>query len=136
MLELDDDPLGIGLQTRAAARRKAAENSQPTSEWMNHQIGGPAISPAWEGWFQALQEAGVDNLGDNSVGVKRGMWSQGPEYKPLFDPNYGESSAVAQAIPTLSGAADTPGFNIQRDPSTSIMDSPALSGLKRAKKGY
>lgn len=80
------DPLGIGLRSRAA---QAKTRRNPTG------LGsmGPLGDPQWDAFFQALDENGVDRLADNSVGVKRGMFPQGPPRASTYDPAT-QSSAV------------------------------------------
>ena len=69
MFDSHSDPLGIGLKSRAKQTRRM--------QAVPHRRGSMTVlpDPQWEGYFQALSEAGVDNLADSSVGVKRGMFS-------------------------------------------------------------
>lgn len=65
------DPLGNALQQRGV-------QNYLNSNWSNgtfkpQTIGGPGMNPQWQGYFQALQESGVNNLADPSVGARHGM---------------------------------------------------------------
>ena len=68
MFDSHSDPLGIGIKSRAKQTRRM--------QAVPHRRGSMNVlpDPQWEGYFQALREAGVDNLADQSVGVKKGMF--------------------------------------------------------------
>lgn len=51
-----DDPLGVALQGRAREERINAQMAGQTPMF------GPLPNPQWEGYFQALQERGVNKL--------------------------------------------------------------------------
>lgn len=87
MWDAQTDPLGIGLQSRAANRRFTYGVQNPGSNF------GPGHSSAWDGYFQALNEAGVSNLGDNSMGVHRGMFDAKPALPSTYNPAF-QTSAV------------------------------------------
>lgn len=61
-----DDPLGIGIQQRGLAARKATQDAR-VQDWYHgaHPIGAPPpitnvlADPKWAGLFQALAEQGV-----------------------------------------------------------------------------
>lgn len=86
------DPLGISLKERARQQRQlregvgALQRGQrelqapgmglygPLHSSLGTPLSGPIPDPQWEGFFQALNEADVDRLADESVGIKRGMF--------------------------------------------------------------
>lgn len=41
----------------------------------------------WDGWFDALRDAGVTELGDQSVGVREGMFTPPQTMPSTIDPN-------------------------------------------------
>lgn len=63
MFDPSDDPLGIGIQDRAQKRRQ----SFALNEGWGHPTFGPLPDPRWEGFSQALGEAGVDELVGGNV---------------------------------------------------------------------
>ena len=87
------DPLGIGLKARAANQRRDLEVRN-----LGHNY-GPLSDPAWDGFFQAMNEAGVDNLADNSMGAARGMFSAKPPLPSTFNPAF-QTSATMGMTPT------------------------------------
>ncbi len=105
---LDTDPLGIGLQARAADRKRA-QNAQDQAtmspgEWNNRPI-GPASDPQWDGFFQSLYENGVEGMADNSVGVKKGMWQGPQEGSP--DQTSGHLASMEALMNTIGAARAT-----------------------------
>lgn len=102
MFDARTDPAGASLKARAGARRD-------TYRYQN--LGknmGPLSDPAWDGFMQAMGEAGVSGLADNSVGVKKGMFSPGAAYQPTYNPLMGQSSAV-DAMPSVGIGSSTQG---------------------------
>jgi hypothetical protein len=58
-----NDPLGLGVQARAAQeRQKQAIDSMNTEDINSKMIGGPLPDPAWEGFLQAMNEHNVGKV--------------------------------------------------------------------------
>lgn len=133
MFQPSEDPLGIGLQARAAQRMKDQQVGQDPSGWMNRPIQTVLPDPQWQGWFQALQEAGATNLGDSSQMERKGLWDPSNQpYEPTFDPTH-QTSAEATAAPLVKG-----GYGLQMRPDANMAAGPgqnkmaaALEALKR-----
>lgn len=90
MFNAQTDPAGAALKNRAA------------QTYWDHQMqrapGGPINSlynSEWSPFFQALEEAGVDRLADNSVGRKRGMWGGNTAQSTSITPATGEDNSNA-----------------------------------------
>lgn len=83
MFDYSTDQNGVWLAQRAAKFRAdqeaQARKADPFYD-LHKQIGGSNPTPDrdWDGFFQALREAHVGRLADNSVAVKRGMVSENP----------------------------------------------------------
>ena len=106
------DPLGIGVQSRGMDSRFQYNIDHPGSS-----LFGPLPDPRWEGFFQALKEAGVENL-------------VGPEDKP------GESHQL-RGTPTSFGAGGEEygprytrygniGHGIAGDPTSTFNTNPTF----------
>lgn len=104
-----DDPLGIAVQGRA----QAARQKQHLDDW-GHPTFGPLPDPKWDGFFQAMGEQGVTGLADDSVGVKKGMFSATPDLPDTYDPTrnqvtslkgpVGRSNQInSRALPSMNG---------------------------------
>lgn len=102
----DPDRLGIGLKSRAKRERMSAD---PREGFGRHV--GPLGDPQWAGFFQALQEAGVDRVADNSVGEARGMFPQSAPYEHTFDPMQGQTSAVLASGPSNQIGGQNPALD-------------------------
>lgn len=131
MFDAATDPLGIGVKSRGMNRRQQFEMRN-----LGHNM-GPLADPQWQGLLQALQEAGVSRVADNSVGEARGMFSPSTPYEPTFDPET-QSSAVATVTPVLNKQGQQVATSTQRRPSSHIgamagLDS-VVKGLRRAPK--
>lgn len=104
----DDDSLGIGLQARAADRRMLKRNTDMQTmspgEWNNRNIGGPAVDPQWDGFFQALHEQGVSGVADDSVGMDKGMWSRPPNQGDDDTRRLASMDALLKTIDAARGA--------------------------------
>jgi hypothetical protein len=96
MLNGTDDPLGLGLRQRAREYRQGYEDDNRELAKQHGQLVsfshiGPLKDSAWDAWQQALDEQGVDNLADASVGAKKFGWSpMGPG--ALSQSRFGEST--------------------------------------------
>lgn len=104
MWDQQSDPLAIGLQSRARQKRLDYYNGAGFGH-----MGTVLPDPKWDGFFQAMDEAGVSNLADSSVGIKKGMWSPGAPQGGTYDPRY-QSSAVDAMSP--SRQLGVPGANV------------------------
>lgn len=99
MFDARTDPLGIGLRSRSARYHDEFENLGRQNARAHGQIvsfANPGVlrDPMWDAFHQATMEAGVDNMADNSVGVKRGMWAPSPQVSTVDPTNPAQSSAV------------------------------------------
>lgn len=54
MFDPQSDPLGLGLQQRARAKRQTDQNTNPAAQ---AYMSGPLVDPNMDAWFQALQES-------------------------------------------------------------------------------
>lgn len=66
------DSAGVAIKNRAANQRW---NYMTGEGFGRSPINSLGMGSDWEGLFQAMQEMGVDNVADNSVGQRRGMFS-------------------------------------------------------------
>lgn len=99
MWDASSDPLGIGLQSRAAQSRFNYGVQNPGTSF------GPGHSAAWDGFFQALNEAGVSHLGDSST--RMGFGPQFGSLPSTYNPSF-QTSAVRASGP--SNQIGTPGI--------------------------
>lgn len=115
------DPLGIGLQQRAAANR------QPYPGF------GPLPDPQWEGYFQAMNEAGVNKVaGANPAGTNQLTGFQPPtdfSGTETYGGNRGPS--YSGSVPGASGAPNIPMTNPNRFTEPGGPDAP-MNGLQAA----
>lgn len=79
MFDYNTDQNGQWLAQRAQQRRAGMEaeaRAQDPFYDLHKQIGGsnPTPDTNWDGFFQALNEAGVDKLSSEEVGAQRGMF--------------------------------------------------------------
>lgn len=111
-----DDPLGVGLRARA---RDNARLQNPTGL---HE-GFVLRDPQWDAFFQAMDEAGVDKVADQSVGERTGMFPMSGQSRPTFDARY------QTMLP------DTDRERMALSPSRQI-NAPSLMGLYSATGGY
>ena len=92
MFDAMDDPLGISLRERARDRRREMENTQLAA---GGRPMAPGLSGPWDAWFQAMDEAGVDELADTSVGMRgrnrRGEATLPPSLYALLNEEQGRS---------------------------------------------
>lgn len=100
MFDAASDPLGVGLRSRAADyktlwQQAADQNARDHGQLVSFGHIGPLSDPRMDGFFQAMQEAGVDKVGDASTGMKKGMFG-GSEAPSTFDPA-SQSSAIDQS---------------------------------------
>lgn len=112
MWDQSQDPLGIALMGRAKAARDK-QHLDSMSNVNSMQVGGPAPDPKWDGFFQAMNEAGVTGLADNSVGVKKGMFGAEAPLPDTYNPRYqitslkgkvGRSNQInSKALPSMQG---------------------------------
>ena len=79
------------------------------------------MDPKWDAWLEALQDQGVTELADSSVGAAKGMFSATPQTS-TFDPSF-QTSAGAGMSPSRQIGQRLPGKNA------------ALRGLQQA-SGY
>lgn len=70
--QAQDDSLGIALKDRARQRRVGQRNIQPASPF------GPLPDPRWDAYFQALDEAGVDRVTDDTAAPRQYQGSRDP----------------------------------------------------------
>lgn len=127
------DPLGIALKERARKHREQwkADDARKYQDLQRDSfgtglglfgpsrmpggsswLGGPASDPAWDGFFQAMAEAGVDRVGDSSVGADKGWWSPPAEASPGFDPRF-QTSASSTAADVINKEGGHIGYDIQ-----------------------
>lgn len=127
------DPSGIALQQRAQARRQVDMNENPYAHMM-----GPLPDPQWDGYFQALGEAGVDKLaggaspaesrqltgyntngavGTEEYGGRRGMEFTGSPYQPPVQQSYNFPGATTPP-PMASPQAPMTGLQAAAPPAT------------------
>lgn len=116
-----DDPQGVGLRSRAAAYKTdwgnaAKENARQHGQLVSFGQVGPISDPKWDAFMQAMDEAGVSKVGDDSMGVEKGMWGAASPGVSTFNPAF-QSSAVLD-----SG----------RSRQINARPHPALEGLMRA----
>lgn len=71
MFDALTDPSGAALKNRAANRRWDYMTGEGFGRSPINSLG----NPDWDAMFQAMDEAGVSNMADSSVGQKKGMWS-------------------------------------------------------------
>lgn len=95
----NSDPLGIGVQSRAAQNRFNFNVENPGTSF------GPGHSAAWDGFFQAMQDQGVSNVGDSST--RMGFGPQFGALPSTFNPRF-QTSAVQASGP--SNQIGTPGI--------------------------
>lgn len=113
-----DDPLGIAVQGRAQQARQA----QHLKDW-GHPTFGPLPDPKWDGFFQAMGEQGVTGVADDSVGVKKGLWSDtSRSWEPTFDPA-SQTSAQTTAAPQIGNTGNQVGYHLTPRPSNNIAGS-------------
>lgn len=128
-----DDPLGNALMQRAREHRLRWEQEQQAANPYFHLYKPINTLPddRWGGMFQAMEEAGVSGVADNSVGIKRGMWSGGGATHPTFDPRY-QRSAGSTAADVVDKQGEHVGFNFQPRPSRGIGSNvnPGFSGIQ------
>lgn len=116
-----DDALGNGLMSRAAAYKndwnlQAKENARQHGQLVSFGQIGPMGDPRWDAFFQAMDEAGVSKAGDNSMGVKQGMFGGAAPLPSTFDPTFQRSAVVDSG----------------RSRQINAQQPPALQGLTRA----
>lgn len=87
---------------KAAARENGRRNGQLVS--FGHL--GPLKDPMWDAMFQAMENQGVTELADSSVGAKKKMWGKSRGYQPTFDPTF-QGTAAGK---TNQLGADVPSF--------------------------
>jgi hypothetical protein len=116
MFDVNNDPLGIALQSRAADKRFRFQQDHPGSSF------GPLPDSRWDGFFQAMDEAGVDGVADSSVGAKKGMWSGKAPMGSTYDPRY-QTSAVDTMPSNQLGTAGLTAENGMAGESIPSMDS-------------
>jgi|ERR1035437_3667423 hypothetical protein len=117
------DPLGIGLKQRAVA------NQQP------YQGFGPLPDPQWQGYFQAINEAGVDKFaGANPVGTNQLTGFQAPtdfSGTETYGRNGNRGPYYSGSVPGAAGAPNIPMTNPNRFTEPGEPDAP-LNGLQAA----
>jgi hypothetical protein len=74
--QLPDDPLGIGLRTRAAQARRAYEDENRELGKAHGQLVsfsnlGPLSDPMWDAFKQAYAERGVSKMSGGSLPMSR-----------------------------------------------------------------
>ena len=97
------DKLGIALKSRAKGQRQMFDDAEgadyqqriaaapdmglygPLRTSRGTQLSSVLPSSMWDGLRQALFEAGVDRVADNSVGVRRGMFP--PDQRATIAPD-------------------------------------------------
>lgn len=87
------DPLGIGVQSRASDAR-----------WRNILTGqgptqGPLPDSKWEGFFQALQEHGVNRLVGGPSQAELDLEKQTGRFQTLPNQSLGSTSLTSQIDP-------------------------------------
>jgi len=110
MFNPQDDPLGLGLQSRARAHRWADSIANPMSQTL-----GPLPDPMWDSYFQAVAEAA------NGKQVKFGQES------PVSNDSMNDPEVYANNQRVL-------GFEQQNAPSRQLGTAgipPALLALQR-----
>lgn len=156
MFDPSRDPLGLDLQRRAQ-RYKERDKQLAGENWnsiasQNPNIGsfgplrnlsgqlnavsGPLPNPEWDGWFQALREQGVDNLADDSVGAKRGLWSAQP---PPLPAGMTEDAVDQSAIGYAQGGQVPEAFQGTRPEAQDYMlqrIKTAIAALKQQQARY
>lgn len=100
MFDAASDPLGVGLRSRAADyktlwQQTADQNARDHGQLVSFGHIGPLSDPSTDAFFQAMQEAGVDKIGDASTGMKKGMFG-GYQAGSTYDPQ-SQSSAIDQS---------------------------------------
>jgi hypothetical protein len=120
--DLSNDPLGIGLITRAQDRRR---NYAMGEGFGNGGFGGPLPDPAWDGFFQALSEKGVRGLADNSVGEAKGMFPESGSTVSTYDPSF-QTSAVDTMPSNQLGTSGSGRMAGLGEPGPSIPSMDAL----------
>lgn len=127
-LTLPDDPLGVGVQARGMEHRQAYDAAE--REKNPYRNTGPLPDPSWEGFQQALGEAGVTHIrGGNIPGSHQLVGTS-------TQPDYFTQDATFQGRPNL---------NSQTQPMPESQESferrmklkfygPAIAGLTQA--GY
>lgn len=113
MFNPNTDPLGNGLKSRAAEyknawQQAADQNARDHGQLVSFGHIGPLSNPAWDGFYQAMQEKGVDRLADSSVGMKKGMFG-GFDAPDTFNANF-QQSAVASKPSNQLNAHPMDGF--------------------------
>ena len=104
MFNPQDDPLGLGLQSRARAHRWADSIANPMSQTL-----GPLPDPMWDAYFQAVAEAAKG---------KKINFAGGAPSNELFSEAFNDPNTGPEQLATLHS-------NQFRG------ESPSLSGLKR-----
>ncbi len=106
-----DDPLGIALQARARAERPQYPGF------------GPLPNPQWEGFTQALNEAGVDRIDPRGFGS--------PDANIANDPT---STFNTQGGPFGAFGAGTGGIEGPPNPNRFTEPSAPVAGLQAANR--
>jgi hypothetical protein len=104
MFNPQDDPLGLGLQSRARAHRWADSVANPMSQTL-----GPLPDPMWDSYFQAVAEAAKG---------KKINFAGGTAPNETFDESFQDPSVGAEQLATIHS-------NQFRGVS------PSLAGLRR-----
>lgn len=125
------DPLGISLKARAADHRR---NYEIQNLGFNM---GPLKDPMWDGLFQAYQEAGVDNLADDSVGAhdtrsRDAMWDQAPPTPQTFGPYQGSALAGGFGMAPKDPTQLQPHFSSHLGAPADRFQARPLQGLIKA----
>lgn len=121
-----DDPLGIGIQQRGLAARKATQDAR-VQDWYHgqHPIGAPPpitnvlADPKWAGLFQAMAEQGVTKA---RTGAAAGMGNAG--FFDLQDPNNLKRQALVEQLRVQD-------VNAQRDPTVLSRQQMWNQGVQR-----
>ena len=132
------DPLGIGLKQRAAV------NQQPYPGF------GPLPDPQWEGFFQAMNEAGVDKIGGGQSpagsnqltgtqtptdfsGTETYGGNKGPTYLGSTPPSAAASPWGLGGTGPSAAMLNPPGIPSVPNPNRLTEPSAPITGLQAAK---
>lgn len=124
MFDASTDPGGISLMNRARQNRLEYEQQNRGRNF------GPLSDPRWDGFFQAMNEAGVSRIADNSVGEARGMFPGKEPLPSTYDPTYQQSAVDTMPSNQIGVAGPDAPLGVR---GGSI---PSMDALTRATGGF